>query len=134
MNRRDEYWEYLREALSHTGNILIATRSIHAVQALAALVACAQHTNDGAEKGHSFLAVAIRFAYALNLHHLDEEVGLGVVERLELIRLFWCLYILDRSISLRLHLPPMIDDRDMCVLTPKMYSVDRLGLVGLPTS
>lgn len=129
--RGEAYWEHLREALSSTGNVLIASPSIRAVQALAALVACSRHTNEGVSKGHPFLAVAIRFAYSLSLHRLDEEVGLSIVERLERIRLFWCLYILDRSTSLRLHLPPMIDDRDVYVLTPKMYSDDGLGLVRL---
>ena len=131
-DRREAYWEFLRQALANTGTILIVTPTLHAVQALAALVACSQHTKDGAEKSHPFLAVAIRFAYTLNLHHLDEEVGLSVVERLERIRLFWCLYILDRSTSLRLHLPPTIDDRDVYVLTPKMYGEDGMGLVSLP--
>lgn len=130
-DRRGAYWEYLGEALTNYGNLSVSTPSLHIVQALASLVFCVQRGTEGAAKSLSILAVAVRFAYRLNLHQLDEEDGLSVADRLERLRLFWCLYILDRSTSLRLHLPPIIDDRDLYVLTPKMFSEDGLGLVCL---
>lgn len=130
-DQRHLYWDCLREALSNVGNLLVAMPSLHAVQALATLVACVQQTADGAEKGLPILAVAIRFANRLGLHHLDAEEGISVAQRLEQLRLFWCLYILDRSTSMRLHLPPIINDADLYVMTPKMFSDDGLGLVSV---
>ena len=126
---RGAYWEYLADALSNYGNLAVSTPSLHVVQALTSLAFCVQHSAEGPSKTLSILAVAVRFAYRLNLHHLDVEENLGVEGRMERLRLFWCLYMLDRSTSVRLHLPPMIDDRDLYVLTPKMFSDDRIGLV-----
>lgn len=97
---------------------------MHIVQALTALVACLQVSSDRAESGASILVTAIRYAYMLNLHRLEEDREMTVADRTERMRCFWCLYCLDRSISLKLHLPPIIDDRDLHVIRPKMLHDD----------
>lgn len=126
---RQAYLKCLGDAVSDYGKLFGSSPSLHTVQAMTSLLACSQTSENGLEISVPILATAIRYAYMLNLHHLDEQEGLTIAERMERIRLFWCLYILDRSMNLRLHLPPSIDDKDLYVVSPRMWSDDGVGLV-----
>lgn len=49
-------------------------------------------------------------------------------DRLARMRLFWCLYILDIDLSLRLQTPPLLSESELFVLEPRELSDDGLGL------
>lgn len=124
LEHREAYRESLDAATSEYGNLFVGSPSLRTVQALAAFVSCMQVSSHGAERSVSILAVAIRYAYLLSLHRLEEDKNMTVADRAERMRLFWCLYCLDRSISLKLHLPPVIDDRDLHVIRPRALNSD----------
>ena len=121
--------KHLHTALSYTNKIILQPPTTMGVQALACIVACLQHPIFSDISSINLLAVAIRMAYSLHLHRLDEFVGISPADRLERIRVFWCLYILDKEIALQSDAPPLIDDDNIRVIDPRMFSEDELGLV-----
>lgn len=119
---------HLTTALSYAHQLVLQEATTRAVQALTCIVACSRHPTFSNIPTLNLLAVAIRMAFTLHLHHLDEVMGISAEDRLERIRLFWCLYILDKELALDQNTPPLIDDDDIRVLEPRMYSDDELGL------
>ncbi|OQO08525.1 hypothetical protein B0A48_06395 [Cryoendolithus antarcticus] len=120
---------FLESTKASIGGLVVATPSISSVQALLMLCVNMTIAPTQLEPAAALLAVAIRHAHSLRLHVLNQVQGLIPLERLAQIRLFWCLYILDKDLSLRMQSPPLIDDRDLFVLEPREVSDDRLGLV-----
>ena len=121
--------KHLQTALSYTDQIITRSPTIPGVQALVCIVACARHPIFSDEPSMNLLAVAIRMAYSLGLHRVNQSSGLSTEDRLEQIRLFWCLYILDKELAFDQNTPPLIDDAEIDVLEPRMRSVDDLGIV-----
>ena len=121
--------QHLRTAMSKVGDLLTSSPSIRSIQALVSFVSCVQRSPNGAEKGLPILAVAVQFAKILGLHRLDQACDITLEGRFERLRLFWCLYILDRETSLRLHVPPLISDEDLFILNLRMIPDDCTGLV-----
>ena len=126
---REESIQYIQNALSGADKILLERPSLFRIQALACIVAGRQEAPSDNYKDANLLAIAVRMAYSLQLHRLNEITNVSTVERLEKIRVFWSLYILDRDTSMRDLLPPMIDDDDIYTLDPKLISDDHCGLV-----
>ena len=120
--------KHLQDALSHIHLIILQTPTTRAVQALTCIVACSRHPLFSDIPSMSLLAVAIQMAFTLQLHRLDEVIGISAEDRLERIRLFWCLYILDKEMALDGNGPPLIDDDNIRLLEPRMFSEDELGL------
>ena len=121
--------KHLQLALSHTSQIVLQPPTIRGVQAMACIVACSRHPVFSDIQSINLLAVAIRMSFTLHLHRLDEVMGITQDHRLERIRLFWCLYILDKEMALELNAPPLIDDDNVRLLEPRLVSDDQLGLV-----
>ena len=121
--------KHLHTAMSYTNQIILQPPTILGVQALTCIVACLRNPVFSDISSINLLAVAIRMAYSLHLHRLDEVVGSSLEYRLEQIRLFWCLYILDKEMALESDAPPLIDDDNIRILEPRMFSDDELGVV-----
>ena len=121
--------QYLQTAMSEANKVALRPPSLLSIQALACTALCLQQSNPNDNTARNFLAVAIRMAYTLGLHRLDEVTDITVSDRMEKLRLFWCLYILDKETAMLNSAPPFIDDEDVYVLEPRMVSDDRLGLV-----
>ena len=123
--------QHLQKALSLVDKILLSQPTVARIQALVSVVSCLQrqHQRPDDTLAPSILAVAIRMAFSLRLHHLDSITNLSFDDRMEQIRVFWCLYILDKELALSRNEPPLIDDDEMFVLQPKKVSDDRVGLV-----
>jgi hypothetical protein len=121
--------KHLHLALSHSSQIMLLPPTIRGVQALVCIIACSRHPVFSDIQSTNLLAVAIRMSFTLDLHRLDEVMGITSDDRLERIRLFWCLYILDKEMALELDAPPLIDDENIRLLEPRLISDDQLGLV-----
>lgn len=120
---------YLERAATELTTLMLAKPSVAILQALV-IVACAMlASTDPTSKASVVIAVAVRQAQSLDLHLLDTLAGLSPAERLERIRIFWCLYILDKELSLRLCKPSLLSEDDLCVLSPQAVSEDRIGLL-----
>lgn len=120
--------KHLQTALSYASKLVLQEPTTRAVQALVCIVACSRHSIFSDAPFLNLLAIAIRMAFTLQLHRLDETVDIPTEERLERIRLFWCLYILDKEGALNNNTPSLIDNGDIRVLEPRMFSEDELGL------
>ncbi|RSM12340.1 hypothetical protein CEP52_002557 [Fusarium oligoseptatum] len=71
------------------------------------------------KSAHMYSGIALRLSTSLKLHrNLSEGSDLSAVDREHRIRLWWTVYIFDRSTSSRLSLPATIQDRDIDVDPP----------------
>jgi len=120
---------YLERAVGELNTLVLARPSMVTVQALLVTVCAMLASPDPATRASVVLAVAVRHAQSLDMHLLDTLVGISGAERLERIRIFWCLYILDKELGLRLGTPSLLSDDDRCVLEPRESSDDGIGLV-----
>ncbi|KAF2724621.1 hypothetical protein K431DRAFT_343957 [Polychaeton citri CBS 116435] len=122
---------FLERTLPLAHFLVTGAPSLLALQALLHLAVCmscmAEYRNRG--RWSRLLVAAIQMAFELKLHILDSLGNLSTMERLERIRVFWCLYIEDREHSLRTGRPLLIDDEEKMVLEPKLMSDDHVGLV-----
>ena len=121
--------DHLQKALSVLDKIILQPPTLLAIQALACMVLCLQHIKQDGDSATNILAIAIRKTQMLRFHRLDELTDLSVDNRLERLRLFWCLYVLDKDMSMHKNVPPMIDNNNVRVLEPKMISDDYCGFV-----
>ncbi|GAB1208741.1 hypothetical protein APSETT445_007495 [Aspergillus pseudonomiae] len=64
------------------------------------------------------LGAAVRVATSLGLQQQLKDPRLSPPEVSERYIIFWCMYSLDKSLSLRLGRPPAIDDRDIEIDVP----------------
>ena len=121
--------KHLQTALSVVDQLILGEPTLQSIQALACMVLCIHHQRPGEESGPgNLLAAAVRMAFSLRLHRLDEASGISNEERFEKLRVFWCLYILDSEMSMRTLNPSLIHQSDLHVLEPKKVSDDRRGL------
>lgn len=120
---------YLERATAELSALVLAKPSLTTVQALLIIVCAMLASSDSTSKASAVLAVAVRQAQSLDLHLLDTLTGLSPVERMDRIRVFWCLYILDKDLGLRLCKPSLLSDDDLNVLSPRAVSDDRIGLL-----
>ncbi|KAK3716320.1 hypothetical protein LTR37_006470 [Vermiconidia calcicola] len=122
--------ERLREhALSVAKHVIVGPPTLLGVQLLAVIVANSACEQSRRGIAANLLAAAIRMAFSLRLHRLDEAANISVAERLEKIRVFWCLYVLDMELAIRNNAPAFIQDDDILVIEPQKISSDRCGLV-----
>ena len=116
-------------ALTFATELLLDEPSLSSVQALICIAVGLLWTPHSHHRAAPLLAVAIRQAFALDLHQLNNVTGITVEERLERIRTFWCLYIIDKEMCLRTHKPSLIDDEELFILEPKVVSNDLVGML-----
>jgi hypothetical protein len=67
----------------------------------------------------TWLACAVRIAHALELH--TGSAGWPIIEGEMRVRTWWTIYILDRSLSLEMGMPSLINDADCDVPFPQGY-------------
>ena len=123
--------QHLRKAQSLAAQSTLEPPGFCNMQALLLLVAGMRRSfDDGLKhKASMLLAISANLAHQLKLHQLDGATGISAKDRLEMIRAFWCLYIMDRENSLRKGEPLLLDDEDTSVLEPRKQSDDSFGLV-----
>lgn len=121
----------VREALSRAMQITLQPPRLESLQALLILmVSMLRFGNaEAQDRGSMILATAVRMAHQLRLHLLNDANGISVPDRLEKIRAFWCLYILDKENTLRTGDPPLLGDEDINVIEPRKESDDLCGMV-----
>ncbi|KAK6433432.1 hypothetical protein LTR95_010395 [Oleoguttula sp. CCFEE 5521] len=117
--RSERMAELFNSAQSCMGELVTASPSIPGVQALLMLCVNMLNTSKQLEGAAALIAAVVRQAQSLRLHVLNQVEGLSPLERLAQIRLFWCMYILDKELSMRMQTPPLMDDRDLFVLEPR---------------
>ncbi|KAE8160689.1 fungal-specific transcription factor domain-containing protein [Aspergillus tamarii] len=128
--------DYLRNCWNVFGELSLSCRDLMAVQALLAMVK--SHSVDlnfgsglinpfqaltseillDKEATYIALGAAARVATSLGLQQQLKDPRLSPPEVSERYIIFWCIYSLDKSLSLRLGRPPAIDDRDIEIDIP----------------
>lgn len=123
--------KHLHDALSRAGQLVLETPNLSNLQALLLVVVSIRRSlhEDAHARGSIILAAAIRMANQLKLHILDAATGISFNDRLEMIRVFWCAYILDMENSLRTGEPPLFDDAELYIIEPPRHPVDSCGIV-----
>ena len=71
-----------------------------------------------AEASFVLISAAARMGHSMGLHRWLDEFGLSKSEMEQRRRVFWIIYTLDKSTSIRTGRPPSIHDEDIGVLLP----------------
>ncbi|KAK3684554.1 hypothetical protein LTR37_020157 [Vermiconidia calcicola] len=119
----------LEHALSVAKHVIVGIPTLPGIQLLATIAVNLAGEQSRGGIAANLLVAAIRMAFSLRLHRLDEATDISVAERLEKIRVFWCLYILDVELAMRNNAPAFIQDDDILVIEPQKISSDRCGLL-----
>ncbi|KAJ1717050.1 hypothetical protein COH20_011263 [Aspergillus flavus] len=109
--------DYLRNCWNVFGELSLSCRDLMAVQALLAMALTTEILLDK-EATYIALGAAVRVATSLGLQQQLKDPRLSPPEISERYIIFWCMYSLDKSLSLRLGRPPAIDDRDIEIDIP----------------
>ncbi|KAF7593268.1 hypothetical protein BBP40_011725 [Aspergillus hancockii] len=109
--------DYLRNSWCVFTELSLHCRDIMTVQALLAMSLAMEVLLDK-EATYIALGAAARIATSLGLQQQLKNPRLSPQEISERYIVFWCLYSLDKSLSLRLGRPPAIDDRDIEIDIP----------------
>ncbi|OGM43691.1 hypothetical protein ABOM_008801 [Aspergillus bombycis] len=109
--------DYLRNCWNVFGELSLSCRDLMAVQALLGMALTTEILLDK-EATYIALGAAVRVATSLGLQQQLKGPRLSPPEASERYIIFWCMYSLDKSLSLRLGRPPAIDDRDIEIDVP----------------
>ncbi|EED21290.1 conserved hypothetical protein [Talaromyces stipitatus ATCC 10500] len=117
-NPENRIWKkYLRNASGCLLDLLFGEASLEAIQALIGM-AVVQQVNLEPQAVYMLVAAAGRLAYGIGLHRSVNDSGLSEVEILQRQNLFWVVYIMDKSIALRLGHPSVMNDDDIGIDLP----------------
>lgn len=75
------------------------------------------------------IGLALRLAVGIDMHRQEAAPALDLLETEMRKRLWWCVYVMDRSISMALGRPLGIHDSDITTPLPEAVSDDQLGVV-----
>ncbi|KAM5357065.1 hypothetical protein ACJZ2D_016656 [Fusarium nematophilum] len=123
-----EGWGYFRTALSFESRILHGATDLMAVQAMAVMTVFAQGLSSPQRLEYTLSSIASRLAQSLALNrHPPSEWNLAESEKRERDRVFWVIYCLDRSISLRCGRPAIIQDHEVSCCFPRGVNTVQRG-------
>lgn len=129
LDSRTQAEEHLTHALKHLARFADLKPEFRTVQALILLQDCLRKARKASHLGAFYTAATVRLVHLLGINNLDLQEGFSAKQRLEHIRAFWSLYILDRELSFLHDLPPLLQDGDIRVIDPRKFSDDSRGLV-----
>lgn len=114
-----ESWAYYQTAIDMVSQILYKPANLLAVEALIVMTVYAQGLSSPQRLEYTFCALASQVAQGLGLHRQPlESWNLSDFEIQERNRVFWVVYQLDKTISLRCGRPSLIDDDDISCSFP----------------
>ncbi|KAI1762439.1 fungal-specific transcription factor domain-containing protein [Hypoxylon sp. FL1150] len=122
-------------ALSHRDHFEVAVRNLGAVfaaedidciQCLLLLCMYGSHEPQSVDLWHT-IGLALRLAVGIDLHRQESIEGLNVLEAEMRKRLWWSVYVMDRSMSVPLGRPLGIQDSDITMPLPESLTDDQLA-------
>ncbi|KAI9742379.1 MAG: hypothetical protein M1818_003912 [Claussenomyces sp. TS43310] len=106
-----EGWEFFQISVDLISQLVYKPTNIIVVQALAIMAVYAQGLSSPQRLEYTFTVLAAQLAQALGMHRQAlESWHLSTYEIQERNRLFWVIYILDKTVALRSGRPSVIDD------------------------
>ncbi|KAI1387013.1 fungal-specific transcription factor domain-containing protein [Hypoxylon trugodes] len=126
--------------LSHHDYFKIATQSLEAVfaaddidcvQSLLLLAMYGSHEPQYVDMWYT-VGLALRLAVGIDLHRQEAIEGCNVLEAEMRKRLWWSVYVMDRSMSVALGRPLGIQDSDITMPLPESLTDDQLSNLELP--
>ncbi|CAG9981767.1 unnamed protein product [Clonostachys byssicola] len=131
-----EAWGYFQNALSFESCITHGSTDLMAVQAIAIMTIFAQGLSSPQRLEYTLSSIAARLAQSVALNrHPPPDWSLSEEEQRDRNRVFWVIYCLDRTISLRCGRPAVISDDDISCCFPRDVLVIQHGNsepVGVP--
>ncbi|CAH0058694.1 unnamed protein product [Clonostachys solani] len=123
-----EAWGYFQNALSFESCIMHGSTDLMAVQAIAIMTIFAQGLSSPQRLEYTLSSNAARLAQSVALNrHPPPDWGLSEEEQRDRNRVFWVIYCLDRTISLRCGRPAVISDDDISCCFPRGVLVIQHG-------
>ncbi|KAF3812185.1 Pyrimidine pathway regulatory protein 1 [Colletotrichum gloeosporioides] len=117
--------DFFQSATASLGGAL-ATDDFDSVQCL--LLLCIYGNNEPQSVNLWYaIGLALRLAVGMNLHRVETIASKEALEAEMCKRLFWCVYTMDRGISMSLGLPLGIQDADITMPLPLSLSDDVLA-------
>lgn len=124
----------LNKAQSALTEILMGDIELANLQVVLGLVIIFQGTSD-IRPAVFLISTALRLCHLLGIHRSDSDFYGKTTpkEALQLRRVFWIAYILDRDIAMRIRQAPIQQDTDIKIeLPPKKPDKDAAGFVSTP--
>lgn len=113
-------WGLFQNALNYEPKLVHSTTDLLAVQALVVMAVFAQGMSCSQRLEYILCSTATRLAHSLGLQrHVPKQWRMSEREECERHRLFWVIYCLDKSISLRSGRPSVIHDGDISCPFPR---------------
>ncbi|KAH8819212.1 fungal-specific transcription factor domain-containing protein [Xylogone sp. PMI_703] len=125
----DLSWRYFRNACSCFVDLVFKESNLMAVQALCGM-AFVQQTILDPQPYLIVTAAAARLAHGMGLHRTFDEFRLTQKEITQRRNVFWMVYLMDKSISLRIGHPSVITDNDIGVGLPPEIDPNALSIDG----
>ncbi|KAI9730852.1 MAG: hypothetical protein M1834_005570 [Cirrosporium novae-zelandiae] len=116
------FWEYCRNAYSVFTELLFTSHNMLAVQALLGMAFLLESILD-AQSAYIVVAAATRIAYGIGLHRKmtnPQDYDLSPMENRQRRNVFWILYVVEKTLTLRLGRPAVINDDDIDVPLPEL--------------
>lgn len=105
--------KYFYNAVRVQSELMCRRTNLETVQAFAAMTLYAQHSTTP-QCEYKFCSIAVRLAQGMGIHKdASLEWDVTQVEAQERSRIFWVLYWMDKTISLRMGRPSAIDDAEV---------------------
>jgi len=124
----------LSKAQSVLSDILMGDVELANLQVLLGLVIVFQNTPD-IRPAVYLISTALRLCQLLGIHRSDSDFYSNATPReaLQMRRVFWIAYILDRGIAMRIRQPPIQQDTDINIEMPaRKPDEDTAGFVSTP--
>ena len=113
-------WTFFQKALSYESRIFHDSADLLAAQAFAVMTVFAQGLSSPQRLEYTLCSTAARLAQSLALHcYAPGEWNITERERLERDRVFWVIFCLDKTISLRCGRPAIIQDAEVSCPFPR---------------
>lgn len=117
--------DFFQSATASLGGAL-ATDDFDSIQRLLLLCIYCNNEPQSVDLWHA-IGLALRLAVGMNLHRIETITSKEPLEAEMCKRLFWCVYTMDRGISMSLGLPLGIQDADITMPLPLSLSDDVLA-------
>jgi hypothetical protein len=124
----------LNKAQSALTEILMGEVELTSLQVVLGIVMIFQGISD-IRPAVFLISTALRLCQVLGIHRMDSDLYGNTTPReaLQLRRVFWIAYILDRDIAMRIRQAPIQQDTDINIeLPPKKPDEDAAGFVSTP--
>ncbi|OBT40737.1 hypothetical protein VE00_09779 [Pseudogymnoascus sp. WSF 3629] len=118
---RWNFTDYFRNSCCVLAELMFESHNVLAVQALIGISFILESTMD-VQATFTVIGAAVRIAHTIGLHRKilrPENYGLSVAESNQRRNTFWTLYIIEKSLAIRLGRPSVISDDDIDVPLPE---------------